>query len=84
MFGGAPTPDIEGAERPYDRPELDGAEPRMFDPHAPQERMFDPHAPQERAPHDDFPEPMLEPAFGLRRLAFRCSAGAARTAAADR
>jgi hypothetical protein len=65
MFGGAPTPDIEGAERPYDRPELDSAEPRMFDPHAPQERMFDPHAPQERAPHDDFSEPMLEPAAGF-------------------
>src|SRR6476659_9708412 len=55
MFGGAPTPDIEGAERPYDRPELDGAEPRMFEP----------HAPQERAPHDDFSEPMLEPAAGF-------------------
>ncbi|MGZ3293802.1 MAG: hypothetical protein ACXU9D_11085, partial [Xanthobacteraceae bacterium] len=65
MFGGAPTPDIEGAERPYDRPELDGAEPRMFDPHAPQERMFDPHAPQGRALHDDFSEPMLEPAGGF-------------------
>jgi hypothetical protein len=65
LFGGAPTPDIEGAERPYDRPELDGAEPRMFDPHAPTERMFEPHAPQERAPHDDFSEPMLEPAAGF-------------------
>jgi hypothetical protein len=65
MFGGVPAPDIEGAERPYDRPQFDRAEPRMFDPEAPQERMFDPHAPQEPAPHGDFSEPMLEPASGF-------------------
>ena len=60
-----PAPDIEGAERPYDRPQFDRAEPRMFDPQAPQERMFDPDAPHEPAPHGDFAEPMLEPASGL-------------------
>ena len=65
MLGGVPAPDIEGAERPYDRPQFDRAEPRMFDPQAPQERMFDSDAPQEPAPHGDFSEPMLEPASGL-------------------
>ena len=44
---------------------FDRAEPRMFDPQAPQERMFDPDAPHEPAPHGDFSEPMLEPASGL-------------------
>src|SRR3954454_17064893 len=65
MFGGVPASDIEGAERPYDRPQFDGAEPRMFDPHAPQERMFDRDERHEPAPHGDFSEPMLEPASGL-------------------
>ena len=62
---GVPAPDIEGAERPYDRPQFDRAEPRMFDPQAPQERMFDRDAPHEPATHGDFSEPMLEPASGL-------------------
>ena len=65
MFGGVPASDIEGAERPYDRPQFDGDEPRMFDPHAPQERMFDRDEHHEPAPHGDFSEPMLEPASGL-------------------
>jgi hypothetical protein len=62
---GVPAPDIEGAERPYDRPQFDHAEPRMFDPQAPQERMFDRDAPHEPATHGDYSEPMLEPASGL-------------------
>ena len=62
---GVPAPDIEGADRPYDRPQFDRAEPRMFDPQAPQERMFDRDAPHEPATHGDFSEPMLEPASGL-------------------
>src|SRR4051812_26284193 len=62
MFGGVPATDIEGAERPYDRPQFDGDEPRMFDPRAPQERMFDRDEHHEPAPHGDFSEPMLEPA----------------------
>ena len=68
MFGGVPASDIEGAERPYDRPQFDGDEPRMFDPHAPQERMFDRDEHHEPAPHGDFSEPMLEPASGLDEL----------------
>jgi hypothetical protein len=63
MFGGGPASDIEGAE--YDRPQFDGTEPRMFDPHAPQERMFDREEHHEPAPHGDFSEPMQEPASGL-------------------
>src|SRR5206468_2249224 len=64
-FGGVPASDVEDAERLYDRPQFDDAEPRMFDPHAPQERMFDRDEHHEPAPHGDFSEPMLEPASGL-------------------
>jgi len=47
----------------YERPRYDRAEPRMFEQHTPQERMFEPQP--EPRPHDDFSEPMLEPAYGL-------------------
>jgi hypothetical protein len=56
---------IERPSRPFDRTQFDRSEPRMFDPQALQERMFDPPPPLPPRPHQDFSEPMLEPAFAL-------------------
>jgi hypothetical protein len=38
--------------------DLERSQPRMFEPHAPQERMFEPR--KEQSAHPDFSEPMLE------------------------
>jgi|SRR5215470_9954102 len=62
----APASDLDRPQRSQqDRLQYDRSEPRMFEPHAPQERMFDQPAPQEARPHQDFSEPMLESSFAI-------------------
>ncbi len=66
----APASDLDrpqrSQERPQqERPQYDRSEPRMFEPHAPQERMFEQPPPPEPRPHQDFSEPMLESSFAI-------------------
>jgi hypothetical protein len=62
-----PIPELDRAQRSRDRaqdyPPFDRSEPRMLEPHAPQESMFEP--PHEPYAHNDFSEPTLESSFAL-------------------